>query len=317
MYRTWLAFLAVLLGSQSCATAQSAPAAKVREEQVWVGVRQHATLCVPASPKTNLPVVVLVRGMGPAEPSESRDADMLSGLAQALAVSGVATIRYTDDPSPTLPTRLPSAGVQDQVAALQYAARLPGLDVGAEFVLGYGLGGALAPSIAQKSSKVRGVILMAAEVLPIEQLLAEQKRAKLQRQGKPEAEIREELASQNGILADIRAGKFPAHRMFDGAPASYWLDWMNRNPIAELQSLNIPVLALQAGADEQTLQDNYDTLQKSLSPANSEFHLFAGLNHQFRRTSSAAGGGDATIDPQVQAVIQVWIERHSRSAIRK
>jgi pimeloyl-ACP methyl ester carboxylesterase len=316
MHRTWFFLLAVSLGMQSWAAAQATRPANFREEQVWV-VHQPATLCVPVPPRNNLPVVVLVRGMGPAESSESRDADMLSALAHGLAASGIATIWYTDNSSTADSSGLLSAGVQVQngVAALEYAAKLPGLNVGAEFVLGYGLGGALAPSIAQKSSKVRGVILMAAEVLPIEQLLAEQKRANLQRQGKPEAEIREELASQNGILADIRAGKFPATRMFDGAPATYWLDWMNRNPIAELQRLNIPVLVLQAGRDAQTSQDNYDTLQKSLSPSNSEFHLFAGLDHNFRPRSPAAGGGAATIDPQV--VIQAWVERHSRSAIRK
>ena len=282
---------------------QAGPASpsSIQERQISVpSSQQPAVLCVPAPHNARMPLVLLFGGTLAGDDARQSE-ELLRSLALQLANAGIASLRYPDAAT-VVP---PSVQIRDAIAALNY--QVEGLSGGPEFVLGYGLGGALGAYVAEQHA-VRGLILLAPATAPIEDRLAEEKRSTLERQHRPEEEIRQELASQNGILADIRAGKMPATRMFRGAPASYWADWMNRNPISETQKLNTPMLILQGGQDRLVSRDNYEKIQSALNPRTAEFRWFPDLNHFFVRADKPTENG---VDTRVITTIVGWMERHA------
>jgi len=214
----------------------------------------------------------------------------LEDLAHQLAARGVSSLRYdrrVDPVSGSGPQGLPSPSqlIGDAIAALQYRKQRLGSNSDTAFLCAAGTSAILAPYIVEKYQRLAGLVLINPSVLPIERILAEQKRQELEQQGKTEPEIRQELASQNQMFADIRAGKTPATRLIEGAPAAYWLDWMNRNPAEELGKLNLPILVLQAGRDETATDANSEKLQKALGTRGPavEFRLFPNMNHSHPR----------------------------------
>jgi alpha-beta hydrolase superfamily lysophospholipase len=250
--------------------------------------------------------------------TDSKETAVLRNLAESLGAGGFATIRYQQTSNAGSETRVgvepASKIVDDGVAVVQSAPDQLGGTPGPEFLLSYGVGATVAPYIAEKSPNVRGLILVAPNILPVETQLAEQTRRDLEKRRTPESEIQEELASQNKILSDIRAGKLPAGRLIEGAPAETWLDWMNRNPAEELGKLNLPILVLQAGRDETATDANSEKLQKALGTRGPavEFRLFPNLNHSFSVAASAGGTGESDkLDPQVVTAILTWLSRHT------
>ena len=125
-------------------------------------------------------------------------------------------------------------------------------------------------------------------------------------------EIEEALASQNEIFADIRAGKIPATRMINGAPASYWLDWMRRDPAGGLKKSSTPILILQGGRDSQVYQADYDHFKQALQGKDAEFYWLANLNHLFMSVQSGPSfdySKPSHVDQQVVDIIANWVKK--------
>jgi pimeloyl-ACP methyl ester carboxylesterase len=282
-----------------------------------LGVQVPGTLCLPAKHQGNLPIVVMVQVSG----FEDRDGKIgrdypFRDLAHGLAAAGVATLRYDrrtyafPPPADPAAVSLDREITNDALAALEFAATVP--EAKSVFLLGHSLGGTMAPYIAARYPATRGIVLMAAASSPIDLTLAEQKRRVLERQGKSDRQIEEELASQSQIFADIRAGKIPATRMINGAPASYWLDWMKRDPAGELKKLDIPVLILEGGRDSQVFQADYDRFEQALKGRDAEFYWLPNLNHLFMPAQAKSPFDHrrpSHVDQQVVAIIANWLRK--------
>jgi len=277
-----------------------------------------ATLCLPKRLAGKAPLVVLVHGSGPHDRDETVGAiKPFRDLAQALAAGGVATLRY-DKRTYAFPAQIDLNNVtlddevsNDAVAALNYAATVPEVDASRLFLLGHSLGGALAPYIAQRYGKLRGLILLAAAARPVDQILLEQLRMALKEDGKPEAEIEAALALRKKLFAELRSGEW--QEPFGGVPAAYWRDWLLRDPAAELKRLNLPVLLLQGGKDVQVSRADYEQLKTALAarPAPHQEQLFPELNHLFvaAKTGRAAeytipGRVDASVTDTIAAFVK-------------
>jgi hypothetical protein len=277
------------------------------------------TLCLPAKLPGKVPVLVMVQGSGPHDRDERVGPNYpFRDLARGLAAAGIGTLRYDKrtylftPPFDPAQITLDWEVTNDAVAALQFASKLP--EANAIFLLGHSLGGTLAPYVANRFPGTRGIVLMAAASSPIDLTLAEQKRLLLQQQGKSDQEIEEQLESQNKIFADIRAGKIPATRMINGAPASYWLDWMRRDPAGELKKTNLPVLVLQGGRDSQVYQADYERFKQSLQGKLAEFYWFTNLNHLFMPVEGAASfdySKPSHVDQRVVNTIANWVKKES------
>jgi uncharacterized protein len=279
-----------------------------------------ATLCLPKNLAGKAALVVLVHGSGPHDHDETIGPNKpFRDIAHALAASGIATLRYDKrtyafaaqiDP---LNFTLDEEVTDDAVAALNYAATLPEVDASRMFLLGHSLGGSMAPYIAQRYGKLRGLILLAAGARPIDQILADQGRMAMKEDGKSETEMEAILAEQKKGFARLRSGE--SKEPHAGVGAGYWRDWLLREPAVKLKELKLPVLVLQGGKDVQVLPADYQLLKTTLAAragAAHEEHLFPELNHLFMaaKTGQVAEYAIAgQVDVRVTDAIAAWVKK--------
>jgi uncharacterized protein len=270
--------------------------------------RIAGTLTLPRAQARKAAVIILVPSTGfPGQEQAKREEQFYVNLAQRLAAAGIASLRYQRQSYPGAESL--RVQLDDAAAAARYAATRPELNPNAEFVLGHDIAARLVPLVARDYRLTRGMILMAADLLPIEQIMAARKRRQLEQQGRPEQEIRQELASQNQIFADIRAGKTPGDRMINGGPAKDWLEWMNQNPLEVVRGSSVPVLVLQGGRDREVSEEAYEKLRSALNARgnSAEFRWFEKLDHSFGQVQLADPSKPAPIDQGAINALVTWI----------
>ena len=139
---------------------------------------------LPKTPGTH-PAVVLVHGSGPNDMDESNGPNrMFKDLAYGLASRGVAVLRYekrSHKYGGQLVDDLAQMTVKDEViddarAAVALLATVPEIDPRRIFVVGHSLGAYLAPRIATGGKDIAGIVLLAGNARPLEDLVVEQVR---------------------------------------------------------------------------------------------------------------------------------------------
>ena len=252
-----------------------------------------AILTMPAG-KTSVPLVVLVHDAGP------HDKDMTVGankpfrdIALGLAAQGVATVRY-DNRTQVYGTeifdKIPDFTVQqevvdDAVAAIRFASKLPGINSQKLFVLGHGYGGIMAPRIAQSAPELNGIILMATPVRPVQDYLLERKEyeyslAKYRKPG--DAAALNNLRLQVGNVRSFTLStNMPSDSLPMGLPASYWLDLREYNQGYVARSLPQRIMVLHPERDYQVTLQDLEMWQRSLHHRGTQYTpvLYSNLNH--------------------------------------
>ncbi len=253
-----------------------------------------ATLTMPTG-NGPFPALVLVHGSGPNDRDESvGGAKVFKDLAQGLSSRGIAVLRYekrtrvfpqqcAQDPNFTMTTET----VDDAVRAAALLRGREKIDPARIFVLGHSQGGYMMPRIMQRDRKLAGVIIMAGNVRPLEELIVEQTKY---------------LTGQDG-KAVLSAFKLPAR---------YMEDLKDYHPDAEVKKIAMPVLVLQGERDYQVTMKDFTLWRAALDGrTNAVFHSYAKLNHLF-----IAGEGKSLpaeyekpghVDPQVIDNIAKWI----------
>jgi uncharacterized protein len=279
------------------------------------GTSVSGTLCLPLQVAQKVPIVIFLPEPGPPDLLAGNAFPFVS-LAHALAQAGIATLRYDKRelvaPASDHHLTLKDEILDDAGAAILFASKLPEVAPSQIFFLGHALGAALAPYVADASPQVRGLILLAPAVMPIEYTLARYKKDDSSREAKTDAQTQETLKAQNRILADVRSGKVASDRMILGAPASYWRDWMNRDVAGELKKSTLPMLVLQAGRDARSDQAEFDKLETAIGDKPkrmAEVHWFLNLDPRFMPTNGEAHE-QQRIDPQVIESISSWVQEH-------
>ena len=239
------------------------------------------------------PAVVLVHGSGPEDMDESvGGVKVFKDLGQGLASAGIAVLRYDKrtkvyalkmaaDQS-TLTVR--EEVLSDVYAALALLRRTDGVDPKRLFVLGHSLGGMLAPRIAMADRKLAGIIIMAGNTRPLEDLILEQMDylASLQPGGQSDPKI-EAIKKQAAKVKDpkLSAATPPSELPFN-TPASYWLDLRAYDPAKMAGGLEIPILVVQGGRDYQVSTKDLDGWKSALDGhPNTTLKLYPSLNHLF------------------------------------
>ncbi len=250
--------------------------------------------------------VVLVHGSGPNDADESIGPNkMFKDLAYGLANRGIAVFRYekrshkygaqvTDDPSRMT---VKDEVMDDARSAVALLATMPEIDPRKIFVAGHSLGAHLAPRIAEGDAQIAGIIMLAANARPIEDLIVEQVNyeAKLAGQITPAIQkaIDEAEASAKAMKDPDLTPGMTVRLLSSPLPASYVLDLRTYHPTEVAASLAVPIFVLQGERDYQVSMTDFGLWQKALAGhANATFKSYPALNHYFMPGTGPASPAD-------------------------
>jgi hypothetical protein len=241
------------------------------------------------------PAVVLVHGSGPNDQDESIGPNKtFKDLAFGLSSRGIAVLRYTKrsrkygaQSVENLNTfTVKEEVIDDARAAVDLLAAMPAINSKRIFVVGHSLGAFLGPRIAAGDPQIDGLILMAGNTRPLEDLVVEQVRYEADLQGPitPEAQKAIDAAEQSAREfrdPNLKPG-MTVHLLGAELPASYVLDLRNYHPADLAATLKIPILILQGQRDYQVRMADFDGWKKTLaSKSTATFKLYPDLNHLF------------------------------------
>jgi uncharacterized protein len=286
------------------------------------------TLTVPAE-KGPVPAVVLVHGSGPNDQDETIGPNKIfKDLAWGLASRGVAVLRYEKRShkyragSSADPQTLTVADetINDARSAVALLASTTGIDSKRIFVAGHSLGAFVGPRIATGEGRIAGLILMAGNTRPLEELIVEQVRYLNSLNGQtPEGE--KQIAAAEKAAQELRnPGLKPGMTVnVLGAklPASYVLDLRSYNPGETAAALKIPMLVLQGERDYQVRVADFDGWKKALAGhTNAVFKLYPALNHHFMPGTDPASNIEYLrpnhVLEQVINDIAAWIDANGK-----
>jgi dienelactone hydrolase len=253
-----------------------------------------ATLTLPAG-NGPFPAVVLVQGSGPHDRDETIGPNKpFKDLAWGLDSRGIAVLRYTkrtlkysgqSSVDPTAFT-VKDETIDDARAGVALLAHQPNIDPKRIFLLGHSLGGYLAPRIAAEDSQIAGIMVMAGNTRPIEQLIVEQVRYMAGREGKISEEDQKHIDAAEEVARQIESQELKAGTTINVlgsiTPNSYWIDLRGYQPAAIAAGLKVPVLVMQGGRDYQVGEADFDGWKKALDGhANATLKFYPSLNHLF------------------------------------
>src|SRR5271157_4067845 len=265
-----------------------------REREVTVGDGQWklpGTLTVPAG-QGPFPGIVLVHGSGPNDRDETvGGTKVFKDLAEGLASRGVVVLRYekrtrqyTSAMAGLATFTVEQETEEDAVKAAALLRAQPEVNPKRVFVLGHSLGGYVAPRIAEQDGKLAGLIVLAGNVRPMEDLVVDQ-------------------AEYLGVSADnLKTAKAVAAKVKSlepgdedsppvmGLPVAYWLDLKGYDPAAQSKKLAIPMLILQGERDFQATMKDFALWKAAVGGSKAvTMRSYPALNHLF-----VAGEGKST-----------------------
>jgi dienelactone hydrolase len=259
------------------------------------------TLALPKG-KGPFPAVVLLHGSGPNDRDETLGPNKpLRDLAWGLASKGIAVLRFDKrsrvhgkkiKPSITIKEEV----IDDALLAIKQVRDHKEIDPKRVFVLGHSLGGVVAPRVGELAPELRGVIVMAGNTRPLEDLILEQFRYRFSLEGGPTKEQKEHLERLEKQVGKARDPKLsaetPASELPLGIPAPYWLALRSYDPMATAAKLVMPLLILQGERDYQVTMEDFTGWKKALARRKDvTLKSYPSLNHLFIQ-----GKGKATPD---------------------
>jgi len=238
---------------------------------------------VPVGPGP-FPAAVLVHGSGPNDRDETvGGAKVFKDLAEGLASRGIVVLRYEKR---TLQYRARLAGmsnftvqeetVEDAVKAIALVRSQAEVNGGRVFLIGHSLGAYVAPRIAEQDGKLAGMVLMAGNVRPVEDLLVEQ----VTYMGITGRQLENAKALQAKVKK-LEAGDEDSPAL-GGVPVAYWVDLKEYDPAAAAKRLGIPMLILQGERDYQVTMADFALWKAAVGSAKGVvMKSYPALNHLF------------------------------------
>jgi dienelactone hydrolase len=256
-----------------------------QERQVTVGSDEWklpGTLTYPAG-KTGSPTVVLVPDSGPSDRDATQFAiKVFRDLAEGLSSRGIAVLRY-EKRMRQYATKMSSTSytidddtVHDAVEAVALARAQPEVDPKRVYVLGFGVGGFIAPRIAGDDGKLAGLILLGAPEHSLEDLILETA-ISLGVTGTQLEMIKHQVAE----VKKLEGGDADLPPRL-GLPVAYWLDLKGYDAAADARKAGMPMLILQGGRDFQVGAAEFEAWKTAMAKSrNVTAKSYPSLNHLF------------------------------------
>lgn len=247
-----------------------------------------AILTLPKADKP-CPAVVLVHGSGPQDRDETIGPNKpFKDIALGLASKGIAVLRYEKrtkqygDKTLVKGFTVNEETIEDAISAINLLYQRDDIDKGKIFLLGHSLGGMLAPRIAEKTDKLRGIVIMAGAFNDLLELMLKQIIYSASLDNNITKEEKDQIEDIKRQMDLIRSRKIDKDEFILGAPGSYWLDLIEYKPLEILKRINIPVLILHGDRDFQVSTDDFSLWKEELKDKGQVlFKLYKGLNHLF------------------------------------
>jgi uncharacterized protein len=247
-------------------------------------------------PKTgsHFPVIILVHGSGPNDKDETIGPNKtFKDLAYALACKGIAVLRYekrtrqyaAECASQINDFTIKEETIDDALAAIQTAKSVVAIDPGRIYICGHSLGAMCAPRIAEQSKEVAGIILMAGNARPLEDLVLEQVKY-LSSLKSANADSKKEIDDLQVQVLNVKsltkASDLENYQLPLSLPKNYWLALKNYNQVATAKSLSCKISIMQGARDYQVTTTDFNLWQKELKGmSNVQFKSYEKLNHLF------------------------------------
>ncbi len=205
--------------------------------------------------------------------------------------------------------------IADAVAAVRLLHQTDEVDPDRVFVIGHSLGGHLAPRVAAEADGVAGVVILSGNVRPLQDLIVVQTEYLLGLDGELSDEDREQVNRLEQVRQAIENLNAATPGMFFGAPATYWIDLRDYDPVKVARSLDRPLLILQGERDYQVTMDDFALWQEGLSGRdNVTFISYARLNHLLMSGSGPSSPAEyeqpGYVDAAIVADIIGWISEN-------
>ncbi len=274
------------------------------------------SVTVPKTPGKH-PAIVLVHGSGPNDMDESIGPNrMFKDLAYGLASQGIVVLRFekrthkygaaiSDDPARFT---VKDEEMDDADAAVALVGAMPEVDPARVFLAGHSEGGYLAPRIAAGNPHIAGIILLAGNVRPLEDLIVEQVRYQAKLAGPITPAIQKAIDAADASARELKnpdlAVGMTVHLLGAPLPASYVLDLRTYHPADVAASLTIPILVLQGERDYQVTMTDFSLWHDALSRhANATFKSYVDLNHFFFSGSGPSRPTEYTVPTHVSRAV--------------
>jgi dienelactone hydrolase len=238
------------------------------------------------------PAVILVHGSGPNDRDETVGANKpFKDLAWGLTTQGIAVLRYekrTKYYATTIVNMLFELTVEDEVIedslqAITLLKNTTNIDPTQIYLLGHSLGGMLAPRIANQTTDLAGLILLAAPTRPLEDLMLNQTIYLAELDGTITEDEQEQIDATQENVTKIKTLNISTQEIILGAGLAYWQDLSTYNPVTTAQNIDLPMLILQGKRDYQVPYDiDFANWQTTFSTnTDVTFQLYENLNHLF------------------------------------
>ena len=254
----------------------------------------QGTLSIPDTGASSYPAVVLVHGSGPNDRDETIHGNKpFKDITAGLIEKGIAVLRYDkrtfthkakyEDPSIALEYTVYNELIDDAKYAVDFLANYEGIDANNIFVVGHSLGGNQAPRIAKDNDQVAGLIILAGNVTPLQDLVVKQYEYLLNLDGQisesEKTQIQGVVDAAKFIMSD-ELKKESDLNMTLGLPGLYWMDIRDYDPTQVAKELKIPMLIMQGERDYQVTKDELELWKKGLGDQ-AIYKSYPNLNHLF------------------------------------
>jgi dienelactone hydrolase len=293
------------------------------EREVTVGSdpwKLGGTLLIPVG-KGKFPGVVLVHGPGALDRDETIYSNrMFRDLAEGLASRGIAVLRYDKrtkiygEKMSDMDFTIQDETVDDALKAVALLRQQPEVDAARVYVAGHSLGGYISPRIASRDGKLAGLIFLAANARPIEDVALEQNEYMVSMGKNPPPEVLkrlDELRAEVAKVKRLQPGRSnPPVAM--GLPSAYLLDLKTYDAAAQAKRLAVPMLFLQGERDFQVNMKDFGIWKSALGGrGNVRFISYPGLNHLFLMGAGPGNPAEyrnaGNVDGAVVAAIAAFI----------